>query len=401
MSAVAVSPAQLADDRTRDIIKLARHARHLIIDSPPGAGKTGVVERLAIDAAFITHQRVMIAPQTNQQALDIARRIASTWSKQQFHLLVTKKLKLPRAIEAMVHDVDSNPMGNIHLLFNRKDVENVHGPCVMIANSSKWGYTEVLEANMFDLMIVEEAYQLRDSDFVQISGFARRHVLVGDPGQIAPVTTADTTRWAHEQVGPHTPAPIALLHNRPAETHVMQLPVSRRLPFDTVELVAPVFYPELPFQATSAANERGLLPGPARQNDDLDRLIDKAADGSTIVLGELPSQTTSEHDPALAAMIAKTVVRLLDRRTKTLDWSPEGIRETDLTPSQIGVVCAHRSQVAQISCTPMPKAGRSTTSSWRPPIGSRGWNDESCSFTTRCQAVSLLRTSIWTSGVCA
>ena len=40
---------------------------------------------------------------------------------------------------------------------------------------------------------------------------AAQVVLVGDPGQIAPVVRADTTRWNHHATGPHLSAPVCVV----------------------------------------------------------------------------------------------------------------------------------------------------------------------------------------------
>ena len=48
----------------------------IVLDFPPGAGKTGVVERLAMQSVGLLDERVMITTQTNEQAFDIVRRLA-------------------------------------------------------------------------------------------------------------------------------------------------------------------------------------------------------------------------------------------------------------------------------------------------------------------------------------
>jgi hypothetical protein len=334
-----LSAHQLAEQRTREIMHAQAYARDIVVDSPPGAGKTGVVERLAVQGAWVNGQRVMIATQTNAQAFDLARRLAENW-RPNVCLFSRKGLALPRSLTKLPN------------LFPVTSIDDFpEGPCVVVANSRKWSYAR-LEDNAFDLLIVEEAYQLRDAEFVQIAGFAARRVLVGDPGQIDPVTSCDVSRWSAMPDGPHTSAPAALLLRRPDATLRMKLPVSRRLPADTVRVVQPAFYPDLPFQATSEPGDRQLLPGPAPDAAEpmLDEMIDRAAAGETLVLGELPDKVTGEFDSELAERIVATIGRLLTRATRIRDheWKPETEREMALTPGEIGVTCGHRSQVNAI-----------------------------------------------------
>lgn len=334
-----LTPAELAEQRTREILHAQAYVRDLVVDSPPGAGKTGVVERLAVQSAWGRGQRVLIATQTNAQAFDLARRLAENW-KPNVCLFTRKGLALP------------HELGELRNLWRVEDPRDFpDGPCVIVANSRKWSFARHIDDGSFDLMIVEEAYQLRDAEFVQIAGFAKRRVLVGDPGQIDPVTSADISRWAAMPDGPHVAAPAALLRRRPTATVQMKLPVSRRLPHDTVRVVQPAFYPDLPFSATSQPEDRLLLPGPVTiGRSSIDEMIDRAAEGATLVMGELPDRVTGEFDSELAQRIVDLIGRLLERRTRVRDfeYKPESEREVPLTPDQIGVTCGHRSQVNAI-----------------------------------------------------
>lgn len=60
-------------------------------------------------------------------------------------------------------------------------------------------------------MVVDEAWQATYADLGALGAFAPQVVCVGDPGQIDPVVTGATRRWADTPTGPHLPAPVALL----------------------------------------------------------------------------------------------------------------------------------------------------------------------------------------------
>jgi len=194
----------------------------------------------------------------------------------------------------------------------------------------------------FDCQIVDEAFQLPDYRFQQIAGMARRVVLVGDPGQIAPVITCEVERWRCDPAGPQVACPRALLARHPGIVR-MSLPVSRRLVPDTVAIVQPAFYRHLTFTALSAPGARRLTTAIAGITP-LDRAIDRAQAGASIVQVELPPRITGEADGYLADTIVALIERLFQRAAHLVD---DG-REQPLTPEMVGVVCGHVSQVSAI-----------------------------------------------------
>ena len=61
-----MTPAAKADDALRALLRSQYDGvPAVILDSPPGAGKTGAVERLAAQALGRRGERVIIAEQTN------------------------------------------------------------------------------------------------------------------------------------------------------------------------------------------------------------------------------------------------------------------------------------------------------------------------------------------------
>ncbi len=76
---------------------------------------------------------------------------------------------------------------------------------------------------------------------------AKQVVCVGDPGQIDPVVTGDVTRWEGSETAPDLPAPIALLAAHGDAVGMVRLAHTWRLGPATTALIAPLFYPDLPF----------------------------------------------------------------------------------------------------------------------------------------------------------
>ena len=332
--AAAISPQRAADDAVAAVLRTQWDGVPAVrLDSPPGAGKTGVVERLAVQSMALLHERCMVVTQTNEQAFDLARRFARGFPKLRFVLFVKQDL-------AVAEDL----LGFANLLVARSSRELPAGPCVAISNAARWSWLKEEETEPFDLQIVDEAFQLPDYRFQQIAGLARRVVLVGDPGQIDPVISCEVERWRCDPAGPHVSCPKALVARHP-EVVRLALPVTRRLVADTVRFVQPAFYPELPFEALSGVGTRGLRLRRPTERDGLDSALSLSERGASLVQIELPARVTGEADEDLAEAMVALIVRLIERGARVLDDVDGAPREARLTASMIGVVCAHVSQV--------------------------------------------------------
>jgi hypothetical protein len=316
-----------ADDATRAVLA-ALWAREpiVLVDSPPGAGKTGVVERAAVTSMARLEERCMVVTQTNQQAFDLLYRLCTHYPKQTFHFLPGSSVQLSSALASLPNliSVDAKTLPA--------------QACVVVANAAKWSWVPE-GVQRFDLQIVDEAYQLPDSQFHLIAGLADRHLLVGDPGQIDPVIPVEVERWRSNPAGPHVAAPKALLVRQPA-LKVIQLPVSRRLVQDTVALIQPAFYPALKFNGLTTSAER-TLRATAASADGIDQAINLASKGASLTMVELPAMVTGEVDGDVAATMVALVERLLSRKAVVGD----NCQESPLKPADIGIACAHVTQV--------------------------------------------------------
>ena len=67
------------------------------------------------------------------------------------------------------------------------------------------------------------------ADLGGLNPLSAQVVLVGDPGQIAPVVTGDARRWQSWAAGPQRPAPEALLAAYPDAVTQLRLPHTWRL----------------------------------------------------------------------------------------------------------------------------------------------------------------------------
>src|SRR5580700_9067290 len=100
VATIPTVPQDLADAAVRRVLETQWAGIPAVrLDSPPGAGKTGIVERLAVQSLVLLHERCMIATQTNEQAFDLARRLASGFPRHRFYLLKRKDLILPMDLQ--------------------------------------------------------------------------------------------------------------------------------------------------------------------------------------------------------------------------------------------------------------------------------------------------------------
>ncbi len=332
MSAITADPRRLADDALRALLETQRPGLPgVTLDSPPGAGKTGAIERVAVQELGVLGRRCLVATGTNEQAQDLARRLASGWPTLPVTLFVRRDLALPPDLAALPN-----------LRVARDPSRLPAGAGIVIATAARLSWLDALPGGPFSLLCLDEAYQQPDYRFHAIAGLAERVLLVGDPGQLAPVITAEVGRWRAEPAGPQVAAPHAFRARYP-EAPRLTLPVSRRLPPDTVAVVQPAFYPDLPFVALARPGERRLAL-PVAGCGPLDPALDLLADGASLGLAELPALPAGEVDEGLAEALAGLAARLLERGATVRDEAD--VRP--LTPADIGIACAHVRQVQAV-----------------------------------------------------
>jgi hypothetical protein len=272
--------------------------------------------------------RVMLAVQTNAQVVDLVARLAcdfpalTMWHYHRWNL---------REIPAPLRD-----LANVRSTERTRDLPA--GPCVVVATSDKWAETDGVR---FDLMVVDEAFQLREALYIQFSGLADRVLFIGDPGQLDPVTQAEIERWRADPAGPHRSCVAAFIARR-GRPRGFSFPLSRRLDKASVALVQPAFYPELPFEAAVLAGERELRL-PVAGIGPVDRAVTALGTGPWSYL-ELPEAHAGMVDDGVVEAIAGCVHALLDRGAEVRD--EHGTRP--LTSDRIAVGCAHTAQTTAV-----------------------------------------------------
>ncbi len=279
----------------------------VVIDSPPGAGKTHLITHLAHQLHDRAGMTVAIAAQTRAQAIDVANRSAATGTPTVLHVDAEKGR--PRDLDSAVTLTNSRTLRP--------------GAGVIVATTARWQWVPANRSAHFDVLLVDEAYQLTFADLGTLGGIADQFVLVGDPGQIDPVVTGATRRWETLATGPHNPAPSALIAAHGDDVARLRLPQTWRLGPDTTDLLGPL-YPALAFTSARPPRHISIHGTPLPEFTATAR----PATGGTA-------------DPRVIHTAAQTVRDLLATGTVT---TPDGTRPLD--PSDVAVIAPHVEQSA-------------------------------------------------------
>ncbi|GHH83026.1 helicase [Streptomyces sulfonofaciens] len=327
-----VDPATAAARATEAILRDTLHgtARGVVVDSPPGAGKSTLVVRAALELAAAGHP-LMVVAQTNAQVDDLVLRIAE---------------KAPDLPVGRLHSSDADAydkaLDELPQVRTAAKASELAGLGIVISTAAKWAHVRGVEP--WGHAIVDEAYQMRSDGLLAVAGLFERALFVGDPGQLDPFTLVGSDQWAGLSYDPAASAVSTLLaHNPDLPQH--RLPVSWRLPASAAPLVSAAFYPYTPFRSGTGHGERALRFAVTSDGSGPDRVIDEAGASGWGLL-ELPARHTPRTDPEAVHAVAQVVRRLLERGGTTVsERAPEPV---PLTADRIAVGTAHRDQAAAV-----------------------------------------------------
>jgi hypothetical protein len=324
-SARAVTDAILAD--------LAKAERGVVVDSPPGAGKSTLVVAAAASLAE-RGERVMVVGQTNEQVDDLIDRMASEHGV----------LRIGR-LSAQDYTPAQRVARHANVTARTAVADLIDHPLV-IATAAKWAMltnTGLDTETRWPWAIIDEAYQMRSDALLRIARLFDKALFVGDPGQLDPFSTVETERWLGLNWDPMSSAVAVLLTNNPG-IPVHTLPVSWRLPATAAPVVSAAFYPFSGFTAATELSDRAM-----RWNTrpfgmtSFDLALQTAADTGW-ALYELPHRHTLRTDAEAVDACAELAARLLLRGAVAV--SEQGSR--DVTAMRIAIGVAHRDQAAAV-----------------------------------------------------
>ncbi|MGH3301104.1 MAG: AAA domain-containing protein [Streptosporangiaceae bacterium] len=331
--------AALADRATDQVIAdLGVADRAIVVDSPPGAGKSALVVRAARVLAG-AGEPVMVVAQTNGQVDDLVDRLASAAAI----VPGSRGLAVGRLC---AQDYTPSPRVSRHACVTvSTDVADLAGCAVVAGTAAKWA---AVRAGTWSCAwaVVDEAYQMRSDLLLRIAGQFDRALFVGDPGQLDPFSTVDIDRWAGLTWDPMQSAVEVLLRHNP-DVVVRRLPVSWRLPASAVPVVADAFYPFGGFAAGSAPGERRLAFSSSAlwRGEPVDAALSLAAETGW-ALYELPARHTVRTDSEAVRACAALAERLLQRGC--VAYSRRAPRGAVVTADRIAIGTAHRDQARAI-----------------------------------------------------
>jgi len=301
----------------------------VVVDSPPGAGKSTLVVRVASQLTGDGGQLAVVA-QTNEQVDDLTDRLVDA---------------LPGVPIGRLSGQDYVPAPRIArhptVRFDTQ-VTALAEARIVIGTAAKWA---TVTQGEWRWAVVDEAYQMRSDALLRIAGRFGRMLFVGDPGQLDPFSIVETTRWAGLTWDPMQSAVAVLLRNNPSVA-VHRLPVSWRLPASAAPVVSEAFYPFTGFQPATADAERALsFQTRGFGSQPVDMTLETAAT-SGWALHELPARHTLRTDGDVAHACAALARRLLERGgVARSERAPDGAA---LTPDRIAIGTAHRDQAATV-----------------------------------------------------
>ena len=303
--------------------------RGMVVDSPPGAGKSTLVVRTTAELAA-AGEPVMVVAQTNAQVDDLVHRLA---------------LSAPGLVIGRLSAYDYQPTPRVSCHDSVSVAQNIGdlaGYPVIAGTAAKWA---TLSNGLWPWAVIDEAYQMRSDTLLRIAGRFERALFVGDPGQLDPFSTVEIDRWLGLTWDPMQSAVAALLRNNPG-IPVRRLPVSWRLPATAVPVVSEAFYPFTGFLPGTAPGRRRLefaTRGLAAWS--ADEPIETAA-ASGWALYELPARHTVRTDGEAVLACAALAERILQRGAISLsERAPAGEL---VTAGRIAIGTAHRDQAQAI-----------------------------------------------------
>lgn len=346
-----VSAASLAVAAADQVIAdLAAGHRAVVVDSPPGAGKSALVVRAARALAG-AGEPVMLVAQTNGQVDDLVDRLASAALVRSGSAGLAGAAGAAGAVAGPIGRLcgqDYVPSARVRRhagVTVSTEIGDLADCVVVVGTAAKWA-TVRAGAWSCAWAVVDEAYQMRSDLLLRIAGQFDRALLVGDPGQLDPFATVDIDRWAGLTWDPMQSAVEVLLRHNP-DVVVRRLPVSWRLPPSAVPVVAEAFYPFGGFAAGSGPGDRRLAFSSSSlwRDEPVDAALSLAVQTGW-ALYELPARHTVRTDSEAVQACAALAARLLQRGCVAYSEAHPGGMPAGADRIAIGT--AHRDQARAI-----------------------------------------------------
>jgi hypothetical protein len=333
------SPDQAVTGILTDLADSSHKA--IVVDSPPGAGKSTLVVRAARQLAAEDGTQQMIVAQTNEQVDDLIDRLATA----------DPALPIGRLSAAGYEATERVTRPNVEIATKTADLI---ASTILVGTAAKWA---TVDDGTWEHAIVDEAYQMRSDMLLRIAERFDRGLFVGDPGQLDPFATVETDRWAGLPWDPTMSAvTVMLANNTDRGVPIHRLPVSWRLPASAAPVVSNAFYPFTPFEAGTEPGQRRMEFATRGLRSPVDAVVDEAAHHGWGWY-ELPARNTLRTDRQAVHAVAEVTCRLLERGATA--HSEHGSHP--VTADRVAVGTAHRDQADAIRTALRGTIGESVT----------------------------------------
>lgn len=263
----------------------------IVVDSPPGGGKTTTICQITNYLVTRLGQRVTIGVPRRNQARDLAKRLGQCVDPSTINLALSKEAPMDGfSSHAPTAKVEIRTLASLKM-------------------SKSSGRT----------LIVDEAYQTTTEEGAAAAANFEQVIAVGDPGQIGPVVPVATYAW---KSAPH--APFAATLRARSDSWTSSLPTTYRLGAATAAAINPLY----PFPFDSGRPDTYLRAGTTR--------LPELAGVQTV------SVPTSATDQGLLSAAIAAVWRLVGTEL----MGDHGVRPIE--HSDIVVCAALRSQVTAL-----------------------------------------------------
>lgn len=323
---VAVAPAPLTPGAVvaKVIARIWQGGELTIVDSPPGAGKTELVTTTTAHLAVRGQMRVLIGTPTRAQGGALLERLVT---------------QIPaKYLESGISGVEV-PGGPVP----KADRE----PLVRVSTLAKCRITK--DRDTFQLLIVDEAYQATNAVVSEAAKGIGQVLMVGDPGQIGPVVTVDTSIWNGLKDAPHLPA--AQCVGRRKDALRFHLDCSWRLGPQTVDAIGPIY--QFPFTSAEIARQATTNSGDPLQEiesieipsmggvDDVagltvvaDRVVDLV--GGTLTVPGQPARANKPAQPPASRTVEGSDIAVVVSRNSQVSIITGLLRERGVSSVLVG-----------------------------------------------------------------